>query len=52
MLNSIKGSMLPKIRIEPKKASNKSCSELNFVQKFHKRKCLSHARLEPEGSKD
>ncbi len=27
------GRMMPKIRITSKKSSNKSCSELNFVQK-------------------
>ncbi len=32
-LDSLWGSMLPKIRITSKKASNNSCSELNFVQK-------------------
>ncbi len=38
-VSSLYGSMLPKIRVIPKKkkkkkASNKSCSELNFVQKI------------------
>ncbi len=33
--------MLPKIRIPSKKAWNKSCSELNFIQKSSRRICLS-----------
>ncbi len=32
-LDSLYGSTLPKIRMISKKASNKSCLELNFIQK-------------------
>ncbi len=32
-LDSLWGSMFPKIRITRQKASNKSCLELNFIQK-------------------
>ncbi len=41
--------MLPKIRITSKKASNKSCSELNFMQKSP-RAHTSISRLPPEWS--
>ncbi len=50
-LYSISDSMLPKIRIVSKKASNKSCSELNYVQKSHERICLSTTGTELGSSK-
>ncbi len=39
-LDSLWGSTMPKICISSKKASNKSCSELNFVQKSQWAICL------------
>ncbi len=43
-VDSLSGWMPPKIRITLKKASNKSCSELNFIQKKNPRvhMCISH----------
>ncbi len=41
----MEGSMAPKIRIISKKASNKSCSELNFIQKS----LQAHTSISPQG---
>ncbi len=51
-LHSIQDSTLPKIRITSKKASNKSCLKLNFVQKSPKCICLSPAGVELGTLKD
>ncbi len=51
-LDSLWGSAMPKIRSASKKASNKSCSELNFIQKVSERICLSPPRVELGSSKD
>ncbi len=48
-LDSLWGSALPKIRITSKKASNKSCSELNFVKKVGGHICLSPSEVELGG---
>ncbi len=44
--------MLSKIRIMLEKASNKTCGELNFLQKFSWRTCLSPPGGELGGSKN
>ncbi len=49
---SLWGLTLLKIRVTLKKASNKSCSDLNFVQQNPERICLSPLQVEQGDSKD
>ncbi len=51
-IDSLLGRMLPKLRIISKNCSNKSCSELNFLQKVSGRTCLSPPGVELWGPKN
>ncbi len=50
-LDSFPGWLLPKLTIISKNCSNKSCLELNFIQKVQENICLSPPRVEPGAPK-
>ncbi len=51
-VDSLQSTMLPKIRIISKNASNKSCSALNYVQKSQKGIYLPSPGMQLESSKN